>query len=95
MNVLDITNRHSREQAQADANVALLIVHPEERLDVQSMLTGREGARIIHSEPGLDEDTLLYVRCADEGEREGLERAWMSFERFRRVLPPLRIKRSD
>ena len=43
MNILDIANRHSREQAEADPNVALLIVHPEERLDLQAMLAGRSG----------------------------------------------------
>ncbi len=86
MNFLDIANRHSREQAEANPNVALLIVHPEERLDVQSMLAARPDCRIVHREPGVDDDTLVYVRCADEGEREGLERAWMSFKRFRRGL---------
>jgi hypothetical protein len=45
MNILDIANRHSREQAEADANVALLIVHPDERLDVQAMLDARPTAR--------------------------------------------------
>jgi hypothetical protein len=86
MNILDIANRHSRERAEADANVALLIVHPDERLDVQAMLDARPDCKIVHREPGVDHDTLLYVRCADEGEREGLERAWMSFKRFRRGL---------
>ena len=86
MNFLDIANRHSREQAEADANVALLIVHPEERLDVQAMLYDRSGVKVVHREPGLDDDEIMYVRCADEWEREGLERAWMSFKRFRRGL---------
>ncbi len=88
MNILDIANRHSRERAEADANVALLIVHPDERLDVQAMLDARPDCKIVHREPGVDDDTLVYVRCADEGEREGLERAWMSFGRFRRTLRP-------
>ena len=95
MNFLDIANRHSREQAEADPNVTLMIVHPEEQLDVMDMLAARESAEVVHREPGLDEDTLLYVRCADEEEKEGLERAWMSFKRFRRVLPPLSFKLSD
>ncbi len=88
MNFLDIANRHGREQAEADPNVALMIVHPEERLDADAMLMARNGVEVVHREPGLDEDTILYVRCEDEWEREGLERAWMSFRRFRRVLPP-------
>ena len=95
MNFLDIANRHSREQAEADPNVALMIVHPEEHLDAAAMIETRAGVEVVHREPGVGDDTILYVRCDDEWEREGLERAWMSFERFRRVLPPLRIKRSD
>ena len=88
MNILDIANRQSREQAEADPNVALMIVHPEEQLDVMNMLAARESVEVVHREPGLNDDTLLYVRCADEWEKEGLERAWMSFRRFRRMLPP-------
>ncbi len=95
MNILDIANRHSREQAEADPNVALMIVYPEEHLDVAAMIKARSGVEVVHREPGLDDDTILYVRCDDGWEREGLERAWASFKRFRRVLPPLRIKRSD
>ncbi len=92
MSFLDIANRHSREQAEADPNVALMIVHPEEHLDAAAMLEARVGVEVVHHEPGLDDDTILYVRCDDEWEREGLERAWMSFKRFRRALPPWRSK---
>ena len=92
MNFLDIANRHGREQAEANPNVAMMIVHPEERLDAAAMLDARTGVQVVHREPGLDNDTILYVRCDDESEREGLERAWMSFKRFRRGLPPLRSK---
>ena len=92
MNILDIANRHSREQAEADPNVAMMIVHTEERADATAMLDARSGVGVVHSEPGLGDDTILYVRCDDEWEREGLERAWMSFKRFRRMLPPLRSK---
>ena len=88
MNFLDIANRHSREQAEADPNVAMMIVHPEERADVTAMLDARSGVEVVHSEPGLGDDTILYVRCDDEWEKERLERAWMSFKRFRRVLSP-------
>jgi hypothetical protein len=86
MDILDIANRHSREQAEADPHVALLIVHPDEDFDIRAMLDARPDCQIVHREPGLDDDTLLYVHCADEGDREGLERAWMSFRRFRRGL---------
>ena len=92
MNFLDIANRHSREQAEADSNVALMIVHPEEHLDAAAMIGARAGVEVVHREPGVGDDAILYVRCDDEWEREGLERAWMSFKRFRRVLPPLRSK---
>jgi hypothetical protein len=92
MNILDIANRHSREQAEADPNVALMIVHLEEHLDAAAMIQARAGLEVVHREPGLGDDTILYVRCDDEGEKEGLERAWMSFKRFRRILPPLRSK---
>ena len=95
MNILDIANRHSREQAEADPNVALLIVHHEEHLDAAAMIAARAGVEVVHREPGLGDDTILYVRCDDEWEQEGLERAWMSFKRFRRALPPFRAKRSD
>jgi hypothetical protein len=88
MNILDIANQHSREQAEADPNVALMIVHPEERLDAAAMLEARNGAEVVHREQGLGDDTMLYVRCDDAWEKEGLERAWMSFKRFRRVLSP-------
>ncbi len=53
MNFLDIANRHSHEQAEADPNVALMIVHPEERLDVAAMLEARSGVEVVHREPGL------------------------------------------
>jgi hypothetical protein len=92
MNFLDIANRHSREQAEADPNVALMIVHPEERLDAAAMLAARSGVEVVHRERGLEDDTILYVRCEDEAVKEGLERAWMSFRRFRRVLPPRQLK---
>ncbi len=92
MNILDIANRHSREQAEADPNVAMMIVHPEERADAAAMIGARSGVEVVHRELGLGDDTILYVRCEDEWEKEGLERAWMSFKRFRRVLPPLRSK---
>ncbi len=92
MNFLDIANRHSREQAEADPNVALMIIHPEGHLDAAAMIQARAGVEVVHREPGLGDDTILYVRCDDEGEKEGLERAWMSFKRFRRILPPLRSK---
>ncbi len=92
MNILDIANRHSREQAEADPNVALMIVHLEEHLDAAAMIQARAGLEVVHREPGLGDDTILYVRRDDEGEKEGLERAWMSFKRFRRILPPLRSK---
>ena len=92
MNFLDIANRHSREQAEADPNVALIIVHPEEYADAAAMIEARSGVQVLHREPGLGDDTILYVRCDDEWEKEGLERAWMSFKRFRRVLPPWRSK---
>jgi hypothetical protein len=95
MNFLDIANRHSREQAEADPNVAMMIVRPEECADAAAMIEARSGVEVVHREPGLGDDTILYVRCDDEWEREGLERAWMSFKRFRRMLLPLRIKRSD
>ncbi len=88
MNFLDIANGHSRQQAEADPNVALMIVHLEERLDADAMLMARNGVEVVHQEPGLDDDTILYVRCEDEWVKEGLERAWMSFRRFRRTLPP-------
>ena len=88
MNILDIANRHSREQAEADPNVALLIVHPQERLDVQAMLSARSGVKVVHTEPGPDHDEIIYVRCADKWDREGLERAWMSFKRNRGKLLP-------
>jgi hypothetical protein len=61
MNFPDIANRHSREQAEADPNVAMMIVHTEERLDVAAMLEARTGVEVVHQEPGLDEDTILYV----------------------------------
>ncbi len=93
MNFLDIANRHSREQAEADPNVALIIVHPEEHLDAAAMIEARAGVEVVHREPGVGDDTILYVRCDDEWEREGLERAWMSFKRFRRGLPPWRSTR--
>ena len=92
MNVLDVSNRHSREQAEANPNVAMMIVHPEEHLDAAAMIEARAGVEVVHREPGVGDDTILYVRCDDEWEKEGLERAWMSFKRFRRVLPPLRSK---
>jgi len=88
MNFLDIANHHSREQAEADPNVALMIVHPEERLDAAAMLEARAGVEVVHREGGLEDDTILYVRCEDEWVKEGLERAWAAFRRFRRVLPP-------
>ena len=93
MNFLDIANRHSREHAEADPNVAMMIVHPEERADAAAMIGARSGVEVVHHEPGLGDDMILYVRCDDEWEREGLERAWVSFKRFRRVLPPWRSKR--
>jgi hypothetical protein len=93
MNFLYIANRHSREQAEADPNVAVMIVHPEERLDAAAMLDARNGVEVVHREPGLGDDMILYVRCDDEWEKEGLERAWMSFKRFRRVLLPRQNKR--
>ncbi len=65
-----------------------MIIHPEEELDIMALLSKRPDVQVVHREPGLDEDTLLYVRCADEEEKEGLERAWMSYRRFRRMLPP-------
>ncbi len=92
MNILDIANRHSREQAEADPNVAMMIVHPEERAEAAAMIEARSRVEVVHREPGLGDDTILYVRCDDEWEREGLERAWVSFKRFRRVLPPWRSK---
>ena len=92
MNILDIANRHSREQAEADPNVAMMIVHPEECADAAAMIEARSGVEVMHREPGLGDDTILYVRCGDELEKEGLERAWMSFRRFRRVLPPRQRK---
>jgi hypothetical protein len=92
MNIFDIANRHSREQAEADPNVAVMIVYPEERLDADAMLMVRTGVEVVHQEPGLDDDTILYVRCEDEWEREGLERAWMSFRRFRCALSPRQRK---
>ncbi len=92
MNFLDIAIRRSREQAEADPNVAMMIVRPDERADATAMLDARSGVEVVHREPGLGDDTILYVRCDDEGEKEGLERAWMSFKRFRRMLPPLRSK---
>jgi hypothetical protein len=92
MNFLDIANRHSREQAETDPNVAMMIVHTEERADATAMLDARSGVEVVHSEPGLGDDTILYVRCDDEWEKEGLERAWMSFKRFRRVLSPRQRK---
>jgi hypothetical protein len=95
MNILDIANRHSREQAEADPNVALMIVRPEEHLDAAAMIEARTGVEVVHREPGLGDDVILYVRCDDEWEKEGLERAWMSFKRFRRALPPLHLKQSD
>ncbi len=94
MNFLDIANRHSREQAEADPNVAMMIVHTEERADAAAMIGARSGVEVVHRELGLGDDTILYVRCEDEWEKEGLERAWMSFKRFRRVLPPWRSKRA-
>jgi hypothetical protein len=69
-----------------------MIVHPEEHLDAAAMIEARAGVEVVHREPGLGDDTILYVRCDDEWEKEGLERAWMSFKRFRRGLPPLRSK---
>ena len=95
MNFLDIANRHSREQAEADPNTASMIVHPEERLDAAAMLDARNGVEVVHREPGLENDTILYVRCEDQWVKEGLERAWASFRRFRRVLQPFRAMRSD
>ena len=92
MNILDIANRHSREKAEADPNVALMIVRPEEHLDAAAMIEARTGVEVVHREPGLGDDTILYVRCDDEWEKKGLERAWMSFKRFRRDLPPWRSK---
>ena len=69
-----------------------MIVHPEERLDAAAMIQARSGVEVVHRELGLGDDTVLYVRCGDEWEREGLERAWMSFKRFRRTLPPRQRK---
>ena len=89
---LPLHPRQYREQAEADPNVALMIVRPEEHLDAAAMIEARTGVEVVHREPGLGDDTILYVRCDDEWEKEGLERAWMSFKRFRRDLPPWRSK---
>jgi hypothetical protein len=71
MKFLDIANRQSREQAEADPNVALMIVHPEEQLDVMNMLAARESVEVVHREPGLNDDTLLYVAVRMNGRRRG------------------------
>jgi hypothetical protein len=51
VNILDIANRHSREQAEADSNVAMMIVHPEEHLDAAAMIEARAGVEVVHREP--------------------------------------------
>ncbi len=72
MNFLDIANRHSREQAEADPNVTLMIIHPEGHLDAAAMIQARAGVEVVHREPGLGDDTILYVRCDDEGGEGGI-----------------------
>lgn len=82
------TPEEERREIEAMPNVATLLVHPEEEVDLYDIMREHGGLEVLLAEPILDEGTVFYIRCADEWEAEGLGRAWSSFRRFRRVLPP-------
>ena len=49
-NFIEIANRHYRERAESDPNVALLVVCPEERVAPSDLMSEHGGLEIIHEE---------------------------------------------
>ncbi len=89
MNLIELANRASREAAEANPHVALLLVFPEERIELADLMRQHSAINAIHTENfGIDERDCFYVLCQDEDQAQALELAWRSFTRWRRLLPP-------
>lgn len=88
-NLIRAADRETRKRLDAMPNVACMLVYPEERPDLDDIIRGHGGLEVVHtSQSPIDEGSFVYVQCDDEYEAEGLDRAWSSFRRFRRMLPP-------
>jgi hypothetical protein len=89
MNFIEIANTEARERAEADPNVAVILVGPEDHFALSDMLREDGRVEIVHRENfGIDERKAVYVKCEDEWVVEGFEKAWSSYLWFRRRLPP-------
>jgi hypothetical protein len=78
----------NKEPAQDEA---VLLVYPDERPTLHDLIGEHGGLKIINSELSpVGDAAIITVRCDDEWAAEGLERAWASFQFFRRMLPPRR-----
>ena len=94
MDLIELGQRAARDAAEADPTVTLMLVYPEERLDLDDIVREHGDVEIVHEQGSpVDEALLVHVRCRDEWEVEGLERAWRSYRVFRRMLPPHRGRR--
>jgi hypothetical protein len=88
MDFIEIANTEARERAEADPNVAVILVGPDDRFALSDMMREEGRLEIVHRENfGIDEREAVYVKCEDEWVVEGFEKAWSSYLWFRRRLP--------
>jgi hypothetical protein len=82
----------NKEPAQDEA---VLLAYPDERPTLHDLIGEHGGLKITSSELSpLRDAAIIIIRCEDEWAAEGLERAWASFQFFRRMLPPQHARTS-
>jgi hypothetical protein len=78
LNFIEIANTEARERAEADPNVAVILVGPDDRFALSDMMREDGRLEIVHRENfGIDGRDCVYVECEDEWAVEGLEKAWV------------------
>jgi hypothetical protein len=67
MRYIEIANRHYRARAEANPNVALMFVYPEERIALSDLMSEHGGLEIVHQEESpVDEAALMRQAAAHQ-----------------------------
>src|SRR3954470_8255476 len=71
MNFLELANREARKRVEADPNVAVVLVGPDDRFALSDMMREDGRLEIVHRENfGIDEREAVFVKC------DGQSRGW-------------------
>jgi hypothetical protein len=91
----DLATQPQPARKESAHDEAVLLVYPDERPTLHDLIREHGGLKITSSERSpVGDAAIITIQCEDEWAAEGLERAWASFQFFRRMLPPQNARTS-